>query len=147
MEIITIRQIPAEQADEALLLLADEEEHWPQYRDRAAVYVLEMDGETAAQALVTGEGEDCELQNMAVSPEYQRLGLGRMLLNWVTDACRGRYGKMIVGTSPLHVPFYEACGFKVAFWEKDYFLKAYSKPCYEEGQQLRDRCVLEKSLS
>jgi len=146
MEIISIRQIPAQQANMELLLLADEEEHLPTYRDRAEAYVLEMDDELAAQALVTDEGDRCELQNLAVMPEYQRLGLGKMLLAWVTDAYRGRCKKMTVSTSPANVPFYEACGFTVAFWEKDYFLKAYAKPVIENGEQLRDRCVLEKKI-
>ena len=53
---------------------------------------------------------------------------------------------MYVGTgdSPLTLPFYEKCGFKVSHRVKDFFIENYDNPIYECGKKLTDMVYLKK---
>ena len=53
---------------------------------------------------------------------------------------------MYVGTgdSPLTLPFYEKCGFKVSHRVKDFFIENYDNPIYECKKQLTDIVYLKK---
>lgn len=133
-----------------LLLLADEQ--WDcveRYLGRACMYALYEHGSTCAECCVTDEGDGvAELQNLAVAPEHQRRGFGRVLVSYVLRRCRGRYHTLRVrtGDSPLTVPFYESCGFEqVARIEGD-ILARYDHPIFEAGVQLKDTVVLEQPV-
>lgn len=132
-----------------ILLLADEQEDliYP-YLNRGELFVLK-DPEVRAACVVTDEGEGVlELQNLAVLPEFQRQGYGRALVYWLFSHYAGKAEKMVVGTgdSPMTVPFYEACGFVFSHRLKDYMLKAYDRPIYENGVQLFDKVYFTKEL-
>lgn len=132
-----------------LLLLADEgEEMIDRYLDRGEMYAL-FDKDLRAVCVVTDEGEGvAELQNLAVAPEYQRLGYGRAMVNFLFMQYRGRFRAMTVGTgdSPMTLPFYRSCGFVEAYRDKGYMLRHYDHPIYEAGRQLTDRVVLRKDF-
>ena len=53
---------------------------------------------------------------------------------------------MYVGTgdSPLTLPFYEKCGFKVSYRVKEFFIENYDNPIYECEKQLTDMVYLKK---
>ena len=53
---------------------------------------------------------------------------------------------MYVGTgdSPLTLPFYEKCEFKVSHRVKDFFIENYDNPIYECKKQLTDMVYLKK---
>ncbi len=132
-----------------LLLLADEQEDMiDRYLDRGAMYVLrDRPGHVIAECVVTDEGGGVlEIQNLAVLPEYQRRGCGKMLVQFLETHDRGGYSVLRVGTSPGHVPFYEACGFRQHHIEPGYFTAHYGHPIYEDGVQLTDRICLQKRI-
>ena len=133
-----------------LLLLADEQENMIDlYLDRGTMFVLEEDGIIKGECVVTDEGTGVlEIQNLAVTQEYQGKGYGRQLIEYVVNHYKDRYEVLQVGTgdSPLTVPFYEHCGFIQHHIIKNYIVDHYDQPIYEGGKQLIDKVYLRMKL-
>lgn len=133
----------------SLLLLADEQENMVErYLEKGTMYVLE-DDEVKAECVVTNEGNGIlEIKNIAVVPEYQGKGYGKMLLDFIACKYAGSYSVLQVGTgdSPLTVPFYEKCGFVRSHKVPRFFTDNYDHPIYEGGIQLVDMVYLQKHL-
>ena len=133
-----------------LLLLADEQEDMiDRYLERGTMYALKDGASVRAVCVVTDEGESTlELKNLAAAPEYQRRGYGRRLVDFLAEAYRGQYRRLLVGTgdSPLTIPFYEACGFRRSHRVKNFFIHHYDHPIFEGGVQLVDMIYLSKPL-
>lgn len=131
-----------------LLLLGDEQESLIRgYLDRGELFALEYGAETLAVCVVTREGPGLyELQNIAVTPSRQRQGLGRALVEFVWDYYPDlRILRLGTGDSPSTVGFYRALRFEETGREKDYFLNHYDHPIFEDGTQLRDRILYQRS--
>lgn len=132
-----------------LLLLADEQENMiDRYLDRGAMFVLD-DGGVKGECVVTDEGNGIlELKSLAVSPDCQRKGYGRALVNYVAARYQGQYSILQVGTgdSPFTIPFYEKCGFVRSHRVEDFFVDHYDHPIFEGGIQLKDMIYLRKAL-
>lgn len=148
---MNIREVTGEKRQYlSLLLLADEQESMiDRYLDRGTMFVL-TDGGVRGECVVTDEGHGVlELKNLAVLPEFQKMGYGRALIEYVAARYRGRGSILQVGTgdSPLTVPFYEKCGFVPSHRVKNFFLDHYDHPIYEGGVQLRDMVYLRRALS
>lgn len=133
----------------SLLLLADEQENMVErYLEKGTMYVLE-DDEVKAECVVTNEGNGIlEIKNIAVVPEYQGKGYGKILLDFLVRKYTGLYSVLQVGTgdSPLTVPFYEKCGFVRSHKVPRFFTDNYDHPIYEGGIQLVDMVYLQKHL-
>ena len=133
----------------SLLLLADEQENMVErYLEKDTMYVLE-DDEVKAECVVTDEGKGIlEIKNIAVLPEYQGKGYGKMLLDFLVRKYTGLYSVLQVGTgdSPLTIPFYEKCGFVRSHTVPRFFTDNYDHPIYEGGIQLVDMVYLQKHL-
>lgn len=132
-----------------LLLLGDEQEDMIQrYLDRGTLWALYDGGALRAVCVVTREGEDFEIKNLAVAPESQRRGYGRRMVEHVARQCRGRGRRLLAGTgdSPLTVPFYEALGFRESHRVKNFFVDNYDHPIYEAGRRLTDMVYFSLSL-
>lgn len=133
-----------------LLLLGDEQEDMiDRYLDRGALYALKAGGGVRAVCVVTDEGGGTlELKNLAVSPECQRRGYGRRMVEFLAETYRDRYARLVAGTgdSPLTLPFYEACGFVRSHVVPNFFTDHYDHPIYEGGRQLVDMIYLIKAL-
>ncbi|OUO49878.1 hypothetical protein B5F77_13990 [Parabacteroides sp. An277] len=136
----------------SLLLLADEQESMiDRYLERGELYVMqdEQIQEPLAVAVVTMEGEGvCELKNLAVSPSYQRKGLGRQMVEYLFDRYKDSCHTMFVGTgdSQQTVGFYRSCGFTYSHTIPDFFTRHYDHPIVEEGKVLRDMIYFRKEL-
>ena len=133
----------------SLLLLADEQENMVErYLEKGTMYVLE-DNDVRAECVVTDEGNGIlEIKNIAVVPEYQGKGYGKMLLDFLVRKYTGSYSILQVGTgdSPLMIPFYEKCGFVRSHIVPRFFTDNYDHPIYEGGIQLVDMVYLQKHL-
>ncbi len=133
----------------SLLLLADEQENMVErYLEKGTMYVLE-DNDVRAECVVTDEGNGIlEIKNIAVVPEYQGKGYGKMLLDFLVRKYTGSYSILQVGTgdSPLTIPFYEKCGFVRSHIVPRFFTDNYDHPIYEGGIQLVDMVYLQKHL-
>lgn len=129
-----------------LLLLADEQENMiDKYLERGEMFVLDDDG-IKAECVVTKEADGIyELKNIAVSPEFQRKGYGKRLVEYVFSLyadCR----QMLVGTGdvPSSLGFYHSCGFCEAHRIKNFFTDNYDHPIFEDGKQLVDMVYLKR---
>ena len=133
----------------SLLLLADEQENMVErYLENGTMYVLE-DNDVRAECVVTDEGNGIlEIKNIAVVPEYQGKGYGKILLDFLVRKYTGLYSVLQVGTgdSPLTIPFSEKCGFVRSHIVPRFFTDNYDHPIYEGGIQLVDMVYLQKHL-
>lgn len=132
-----------------LLLLADEQEDMiDRYLERGTMYVLDDNG-IKAECVVTSESDDIlEIKNIAVLPEYQGVGYGRALIEFIVREYNGSHSILQVGTgdSPLTIPFYEKCGFVKSYTIKNFFIDNYDHPIIECGIQLTDMVYLQMKL-
>lgn len=132
-----------------LLLLADEQESMiDRYLDRGDMFALEDHG-VKAVCVVTDEGNGvCELKNIAVTPDSQRQGYGKTLINYLIGHYSGKYTQMIVGTGdvPSSLGFYQSCGFEYSHRIENFFIDNYDHLMVEDGILLKDMVYLKHSL-
>ena len=132
-----------------LLLLADEQEDMiDRYLERGTMYVLDDNG-IKAECVVTSETDDIlEIKNIAVLPEYQGMGYGKALIEWIKKEYKESHSILQVGTgdSPTTIPFYEKCRFKKSHTIKNFFIDNYDHPIIEGGIQLTDMVYLQQKL-
>lgn len=147
MQIITITENKKRFLD--LLLLADEQESMiDKYLERGTMYLLQKD-EPVGICVVTDEGNGIlEIKNLAVAAKYQRQGYGRQMINFIKEKYCNSFSILQVGTgdSPLTLPFYEGAGFKRSHIIKDFFIRYYDHPIYEDNVQLKDMIYLKLKL-
>lgn len=133
----------------SLLLLADEQEDMiDRYLDRGTMYVLNDNG-IKAECVVTDEGNGIlEIKNIATKPNYQGMGYGKTLIEYIAKKYKEQYSVLQVGTgdSPLTIPFYEKCRFVRSHIIKNFFIDNYNHPIYECGIQLKDMIYLQRKL-
>ena len=133
----------------SLLLLADEQEDMiDRYLDRGTMYVLE-DGGVKAECVVTDEGDGIlEIKNIATDPDWQGMGYGKALIEFIAGQYSGDYSVLQVGTgdSPLTIPFYEKCGFIRSHIIPNFFTDNYDHLVIEGGVQLVDMIYLRRTL-
>lgn len=132
-----------------LLLLGDEQESMiDRYLEDGALYAL-YDGNPkivrAVCVVSDNRNGDFEIKNIAVAPDSQRKGYGRAMVEWVCNRYAPLGRRMLVGTgdSPLTLPFYEACGFRVCGRIPNFFVDNYDHPIVEGDRILRDMILLE----
>ena len=132
-----------------LLLLADEQESMiDRYLERGDLFVLDDNG-VKAVCVVTDEGDGvCELKNIAVTPDSQRQGYGKKLINHLLSHYAGKYTRMIVGTGdvPSSVRFYERCGFESSHRIENFFTDNYDHPMIEDGILLKDMVYFKREM-
>lgn len=132
-----------------LLLLADEQESMiDRYLERGEMFALEDNG-VKAICVVTDEGNGvCELKNIAVTPDSQRKGYGKRLINYLISHYSDRYTQMIVGTGdvPSAIKFYQSCNFEYSHRIKNFFIDNYNHLMIEEGIVLKDMFYLKRMI-
>lgn len=132
-----------------LLLLADEQEDMiDRYIDSGTMFVLDDDG-IKSVCIVTDEGGGIlEIKNIAVAPEFQGKGYGRLMIEHLADKYKKDFSVLQVGTgdSPLTVPFYEKCGFVRIHIVENFFTDNYDHPIYECGVLLKNMIYLQRKL-
>lgn len=129
-----------------LLLLADEQENMiDKYLECGEMFVLDDDG-IKAECVITKESDGVyELKNIAVCPEFQRKGYGKVLIDTLFlkyPDCKTLY----VGTGdvPSTLGFYHACGFCDSHRIKNFFTDNYDHVMIEDGIQLVDMVYLKR---
>lgn len=131
-----------------LLLLADEQESMiDEYLEDGEMFVL-FDPNAVGQCVVADLGDGrFEIKSLSVDPRCQRRGYGRALIDFVLRRYADRCSLMLVGTgdSPLTIPFYEKCGFRVHHRVPNFYTENYDHPIFEAGKQLVDKVYLAQS--
>ncbi|MBK1895175.1 GNAT family N-acetyltransferase [Chryseobacterium paridis] len=132
-----------------LLLLADEtEEAINKYISNCEVYLLIQNGQRIGViALHKNTDTELEIKNMAIIDRYRNKGLGSILINKAKEMAKeNHYSSLLVGTSDTgfqQIRFYEKNGFIKKEIRKDFFIKNYPAPVFENGLQMKDMIVLE----
>ena len=144
-----IRRISAgKEAYLPLLLEADPSEAMIQkYLNDGELYALMSSGKPVAVAVVVPWGGGAfELRNLAVEPALRGQGYGSRMLNYLMKQLSGRGNRMIVGTSPANVGFYERFGFSREGVIPHFFRDNYPEPILEDGVALDDMITLSAKL-
>ena len=139
----SIREIPSAEVPIELLLLADPSEKTIRsYLGRSTCFVATIDGAVVgACAVQPREPGTFELMSIAVREEEQRRGIGSALLRTVIEHFRrSGAGRLEVGTGSFgyQLAFYQRHGFRVTKIDRDFFVRNYDEPIFEEGIRLRD---------
>lgn len=149
-EYMKIRKVTTEKKTYIeLLLLADEQENMiDKYLERGEMFVLDDNG-VKAECVVTKEADGVyEIKNIAVLPDYQRMGYGKCLIEFVFTNYAG-CKEILVGTGdvPSTLSFYTNCGFRESHRVKNFFIDNYDHLMFEDGIQLVDMVYLKKTIN
>ena len=132
-----------------LLLLADEQEDMiDRYLEKGTMYLL-FDNGVKCECVVTDEGGGVlEIKNLATLPDFQGMGYGGAMIEFLAAKYKGAFSVLQVGTgdSPLTIPFYEKCGFSRSHSIKNFFTDNYDHPIFEGGVQLVDMIYLRRMI-
>lgn len=137
-----------------LLLEADpEREKVDAYLPLSDCYVATAGNHIVGVIVVqkTGEGT-AEIRNLAVSETFRRRGIARKLLRYVAGRWAPEHRitrlKICTGTSAAGpMQLYQQEGYDLVAIDRDYFVRQYSEPIWENGIQCRHQLILEKVLA
>ena len=118
------------------------------YLKNGELFVLTYKEKVACIAVVTTLNNDtCELKNIVTKQEYRGNGYGKKMLKYLTDNCKTRYKKMIVGTTQNNIPFYVKQGFdKYEKTIKDFFIDNYEEEIWDGDLLCTDIYYYSKEL-
>ncbi len=116
----------------------------------AVMGLVEGDAAIAVVVLLERDLQVVEVMNLAVAPSYQGKKLGKLLLAEAIERSRQQGMKrMVVGTGNAGIAqlaFYQKMGFRLESIDRDYFVRQYPEPIYENGIWCRDRVLLSLDL-
>ncbi|TWT24722.1 GNAT family N-acetyltransferase [Planomicrobium sp. CPCC 101110] len=132
-----------------LLLEADpSEELILSYAATGFCYAAEHQGErVGAYILLPLTDTAIEIKNIALETSRRGKGYGKELLNHaLSEALRMGYETVEIGTGNSSIgqlALYQKCGFRIAAIDRDFFIRHYPEPIFENGIQCRDMIRLE----
>lgn len=135
-----------------LLLQADpSEEIVLEYLQRGECFVMEdEDSIIGVYVLIPTRPETAELVNVSIHEDQQGKGLGKMLIQHsIATAKSKKYKTIEVGTgnsSISQIALYQKCGFRITHVDRDFFIRHYSEPIFENGIQCIDMVKLSQDL-
>ncbi|MGE7835662.1 GNAT family N-acetyltransferase [Viridibacillus arvi] len=135
-----------------LLLQADpSEEIVLEYLLRGECYVMEDENSIiGVYVLIPTRPETAELVNVSIQEEQQGKGLGKMLIQHsIATAKSKKYKTIEVGTgnsSISQIALYQKCGFRITHIDRDFFIRHYAEPIFENGIQCIDMVRLSQDL-
>jgi len=148
-----IRKLRAdENAPMELLLSADPSRKLVEdYVRRGESYVAEADGEiVGVYVLLPTRPETVEIVNVAVAEPVQGRGIGKRLVHHAIQTAKLSGFKTIeIGTGNSSVGqlvLYQKCGFRITSVDRDFFVRHYDEPIYENGIQVVDMIRLAQDL-
>lgn len=127
-----------------ILLIGDEDiKQVNRYINTGKLYGLYDNGLKTASLIIFNE-KTMEIKNLATYPEYERLGYGSFMMNFLIDKYKDLYDDIILGTgdSGITEKFYEKFGFRYFYTKKDYFTDNYKEKIIENNKILKDMIYL-----
>lgn len=122
------------------------------YIAQGSCHGLYCEAQLVGVAVLLPQGpEVVELANMAIHPEFQRQGLGKLLLrHLIAEARNAGFARLTVSTGnsslgPLAL--YQKAGFRITGVTPDYFIHHYREPIEENGIPCRDQIHLNLKLN
>ncbi|QRG69980.1 GNAT family N-acetyltransferase [Brevibacillus choshinensis] len=135
-----------------LLLLADPSRLLVEaYLKRGTCYVAASEEAIiGVYVLLPTRPDTIELVNVAVSEAHQGRGIGKKLvLHAIQQARQLGYRTIEIGTgnsSLDQLGLYQKCGFRITGVDRDFFLRHYDEPIFENGIQVVDMIRLSQDL-
>ena len=134
-----------------LLLLADENQALiDNYLSKSQVYVLETDGAVIGVGVLQISDTAGEIMNIAVAPKYQRNGLGRTLLKALAETAKQQgVQRLRIATGNCgigQIALYQQEEFDLIAIDRNYMLRNYPNPIWENGIQCKHQLIFEKTL-
>ena len=146
------KEVIADSIPMALLLEADPSKDCIKlYLRNSFCFAAQINGRIVGACVVREvENGKVEIFNIAVSSDYQKQGIGSKLLKYVLQKLSERNIEIVelgTGTFGYQLTFYQRFGFRVDAVVKDFFLKHYNAPVFENGIQHKDMLRLVLRLS
>ncbi|MDF2660248.1 MAG: acetyltransferase, partial [Paenibacillus sp.] len=121
------------------------------YLQRGTSYVAVDSGEiVGVYVLLPTRPATVELVNVSVREEHQGKGIGKQLVRHAVRQAREEgYQTIEVGTGNSSVDqlaLYQKCGFRMVGIDRDFFLRHYEEPIFENGIQVTDMVRLSQDL-
>ena len=142
---------PADVPMDILLLADPSEEKLRAYLPRSKCFVASRDGVVVGACVVQAQEAGAhELMSIAVRPTHQQSGHGSALLKWVIEYFRqagARRLELGTGSFGYQLAFYQRHGFRLTGIDRDFFVKNYPEPIFEDGIQLFDMLRLTLAYS
>lgn len=136
-----------------LLLLADPNRQGVETYLKTSDCYVALKGDKLVGVIVVQKQTEgrAEVMNLAVDESYQRKGIARRLLRFVSDEWAAGHHitclRVCTGTSaPGPLMLYQREGFDLKALNRNYFVRNYPEPIWENGVQCRHQLVLEKVL-
>lgn len=135
-----------------LLLLADPSERLVrEYISRGKCFIMNYDGIIlGTYVVIPTRPETVEIVNVAVNEDYHGQGYGKQLiLHAIETAKREGYKTIEIGTGNsgvVQLALYQKCGFRITSIDRDFFLRHYDEPIFENGIQVIDMVRLSQDL-
>lgn len=134
-----------------LLLLGDENRALiEKYLPNSQVFVLEIEQKVVGVGVLKIHNLSGEIMNIAVAPEYQRNGFGRALLRAMSEAAEHaavQQLRIATGNSGIsQIALYQQEGFDLIAIDRNYFLRNYSEPIWENGIQCKHQLIFQKTF-
>lgn len=94
--------------------------------------------------------ETVEIVNVAVKEDYHNQGYGKQLVLHAIEMAKDEGYKTIeIGTGNsgvIQLALYQKCGFRMTSIDRDFFIRHYDKPIFENGIQVIDMVRLSQDL-
>lgn len=135
-----------------LLLLADPSRKLvEEYLRYGECYVADVAGTIiGVYVLIRTRPGTAEIVNVAVDERHQGQGVGKQLVRHAIQNARLLGNKTIeIGTGNSGVgqlALYQKCGFRITGVDRDFFIRHYDEPIYENGIQVIDMIRLSLDL-
>lgn len=135
-----------------LLLLADPSiEAIKQYLSQGECYIASIQQEILGVIILQKtKNFTFEIKNVSVSPKYQKKGIGSKLISYCILQAKAKHAKQIeiaTGNSSIYqLALYQKLGFKIQSIQKNYFLKYYPNPIFENRIQCTDKIILRYTI-
>lgn len=134
-----------------LLLIGDEQETLiNEYLNSGTLFAFYQDQFLIGVSVILIKTDDVyEIKNLAVDPEWQGLGYGKNILQYLEQYYQNKARTLIVGTGEGsdNLIFYQKCGYQLAHLVPNFFLEHYDHPIFENGIQLKDMRYLSKQIT
>ncbi|ASK64466.1 GNAT family acetyltransferase [Virgibacillus phasianinus] len=122
-----------------------------EYVSRGKCFIMKRDEITiGTYVLIPTRPETAEIVNVAVDEGYHGQGYGKKLvLHAIETAKREGYKTIEIGTGNsgvLQLALYQKCGFRMISIDRDFFVRHYDDPIYENGIRVIDMVRLSQDL-
>lgn len=133
-----------------ILLIGDEGEGMiDKYLEKGHLFVLyDKENLKSVCVIIQIDSTTIEIKNIATNPNCRNNGYASALIEFICNKYKKEFTYIILGTgeNDLILNFYKKRGFVEFDKVKDFFIKNYAHPIFENNKQLIDMIYLKREL-